>query len=187
MSRRRFLFSAGATSATLLFRLGPAAVAAIAQAACSARQGEQGFVVLGDDAGRDFAAIAARVIPTTDTPGATEAGVVHFFDQAFATEMAGALPWALEELSNLNASLGVRFVELLPAAQDDALRAIENGRFFELVRLMTLFGFFSMSGYGGNRDHVGWELIGFDGHHGAWSYPFGYYDAEAAKEPGSEV
>ena len=27
------------------------------------------------------------------------------------------------------------------------------------------------------RNHVGWELIGFEGHNGAWEYPFGHYDA----------
>jgi hypothetical protein len=38
-----------------------------------------------------------------------------------------------------------------------------------------------MSRYGGNREQVGWSLIGFEGHHGAWTYPFGYYDAEASR------
>ena len=28
----------------------------------------------------DIRAIAARIVPTTDTPGATEAGVVYFID-----------------------------------------------------------------------------------------------------------
>ena len=38
-----------------------------------------------------------------------------------------------------------------------------------------------MRSYGGNQDHVGWDLIGFGGHHGGWAYPFGYYDAEYAQ------
>ena len=33
-----------------------------------------------------------------------------------------------------------------------------------------------MSRYGGNRNGVGWALVGFDGH-GAATAPFGYYDA----------
>ncbi len=185
LSRRRFLLSAGATSTTLLCRLGPAAIALLAQAACSAKQDAAAFTVLGVEPARDFAAMAARVIPTTETPGATEAGVIHFFDQAFATDMAEAMPWALAELSNFNATLGTNFAGLSPGAQDDALRAIESGPFFELVRLMTLFGFFAMSRYGGNRDSVGWSLVGFDGHHGAWTYPFGFYDA-AAQESSSD-
>jgi len=44
-------------------------------------------------------------------------------------------------------------------------------------RNLTMFGFFAMSRHGGNRDHVSWKLIGYEGHHGAWAPPFGYYDA----------
>jgi hypothetical protein len=180
LSRRGFLQSAGAATGTLLFRIGPAGIAVLAQAACSAKHGNAGYTALGEQDARDFAAMAARIIPTTDTPGASEAGVIHFFDQAFASDMAEALPWAQGELAGMNADLGGRFADLEADAQDNALRGIESGAFFELVRVMTLFGFFAMSRYGGNREQVGWSLIGFDGHHGAWNYPFGYYDAEAS-------
>ena len=47
---------------------------------------------------------------------------------------------------------------------------------------MTVFGFFAMEKYGGNRDQVGWDLIGFEGDHGPWQYPFGYYDAQVRGE-----
>jgi gluconate 2-dehydrogenase gamma chain len=182
LSRRGFLQSAGAATGGFLFRIAPAGIATLAQAACSARDGNTGYAALGAQDARDFAAMAARILPTTDTPGAAEAGVIHFFDQAFASDMAEALPWAERELSGMNASLGGRFAELAPDAQDDALRSIESGAFFDLVRVMTLFGFFAMSRYGGNREQVGWNLIGFEGHHGAWAYPFGYYDAEASRD-----
>lgn len=182
LSRRGFLQSAGAATGTFLFRITPAGIAAIAQAACSAKSGNGSYTALGDDDARDFAAMAARIIPTTDTPGATEAGVIHFFDQAFASDMADELPGALGELAGMNASIGGRFADLAPEAQDNALQSIESSAFFDLVWSTTLFGFFSMSRYGGNRDHIGWKLIGFDGHHGAWSYPFGYYDAEESTE-----
>ena len=29
---------------------------------------------------------------------------------------------------------------------------------------------------------VGWELVGFEGDHGPWTYPFGYYDAQVHGE-----
>lgn len=181
LSRRGFLQSSGAAAGTLLLRIGPAGIATLAQAACSAKDGNAGYTTLGEQDARDFAAMAARIIPTTDTPGATEAGVIHFFDQAFASDMAEALPWAQDELAGMNAGLGGRFADLEADAQDNALRRIERGAFFELVRVMTLFGFFAMTRYGGNREQVGWNLIGFDGHHGPWTYPFGYYDAEASR------
>jgi len=187
VSRRSFLQLAGALSTTSYLRLSGAALATIAQSACSAEQESSAFLTLGADEARDFAAIAARIIPTTETPGATEAGVIHFFDNAFAGEMSGDLSTARAGLADFNAALAEsghsgRFDELTEDAQDDFLRSHEAGDFFGLVREMTLFGFFAMSSYGGNKDHVGWDLIGFEGHHGAWSYPFGHYDAEYTKE-----
>ncbi len=41
----------------------------------------------------------------------------------------------------------------------------------------SLAGMFAMPSYGGNRDHVGWSLLGFPHQH-AWQPPFGHYDAQ---------
>ena len=35
--------------------------------------------------------------------------------------------------------------------------------------------------HGGNKNHASWDLVGYKGHHGAWTAPFGHYDAEYAK------
>ncbi len=187
VSRRNFLQLAGALSATGYLRLSGAALATLTQAACAAEQAGDAFLALGADEARDFAAIAARIIPTTATPGATEAGVIHFFDKAFVDAMSQELDVARNGLAEFNAALAAsghsgRFGALGEDAQDDFLRSQEHSDFFGLVREMTIFGFFAMSSYGGNKDHISWELIGFEGHHGAWTYPFGYYDAEYAKE-----
>ena len=109
-----------------------------------------------------------------------EAGVIHFFDKAFATDMSDKLDEARTGLEALNAEIpgGEVFAELSTDAQNERLRAIEGTAFFDLMRQMTIFGFLAMSEYGGNRDHVGWDLIGFKGHNGGWQYPFGYYDAQ---------
>ena len=171
LTRRGFLASASAAAAGSLFRIGAPALAALGQAACSARDDAAAYVVLGSDEAADFRAIAARIIPTTDTPGADEAGVIHFFDRAFADHMQGSLAFAsLDETS-----------------QDAALAGIEGEPFFELMRAMTIFGFFAMQEHGGNRDNVGWKLVGFEGDRGAWLYPFGYYDAQVHRgETGDE-
>ena len=188
VSRRQFLRSASSLSGIVYLRLTGPALAAIAQAACAAKQESASYRVLGKIEAADFEAIAARIIPTTDTPGATEAGVIHFFDNAFADEMSDRLDDARAGLSDPNASIkdsgsiADRFSDLDPGAQDVFLHTQDTSEFFNLVRLMTIFGFFSMSEYGGNNTHVGWDLIGFEGHHGAWTYPFGYYDAEHGKE-----
>lgn len=182
ISRRGFLSAYGMLAGASMLRTSVPAVAAIAQAACSARDAGATFTTLGADEAADFAAVAARLIPTTDTPGASEAGVIHFYDRAWGDELA----WALESmrglLETLNRAAGTRFSTLGHDDQDALLRAHENDGRFELLRLTTVFGFFAMDKYGGNRDHVSWTLIGFDGHHVAWHPPFGHYDAEHAKE-----
>jgi hypothetical protein len=188
VSRRRFLKSSGALAGASLLRITAPSLLAITEAACTAKQEAAAFKVLGELEAADFAAIAARIIPTTETPGATEAGVIYFFDNAFAAEMS----WALEDmragLAALNATLTddyankSHFFDLAENDQDAVLSTNEATEFFELCWLTTMFGFFSMSKHGGNKDHVAWDLIGFEGHHGAWDYPFGYYDAEYAKE-----
>ena len=182
LSRRRFVQSAGVSAGASLVRVTAPALAAIAQSACSARDEGTSFITLKADEVADFTAIAARLIPTTDTPGATEAGVIHFYDRAWGDELA----WALEDmrglLQTINAATGKRFAMLDADAQDAALRAHESDDRFEFLRLTTIFGFFAMEKYGGNKGHVSWDLIGFGQHHGAWAPPFGYYDAEYAKE-----
>ena len=180
LSRRGFLQSVGAISGATWLRIGAPALVGIAQAACSAKDAGASFILLGEAEAADFAAIAARIIPTTDTPGATEAGVIYFFDRAFAEEKSGSLNAARDGLAELNATFrnGTRFADLDATQQDAVLSGIENGAFFNLMRMMTIFGFFAMTSYGGNKDHVAWELIDFKGHHGAWQNPFGYYDAE---------
>ena len=182
MSRRRFVQSAGAAAGASLLRVSAASLAAMAQAACSARDTGAAFATLDATEAADFAAIAARLIPTTDTPGATEAGVIHFYDRAWGDEMA----WALEDvrgfLQTLNESHGQRFAELDTDAQDATLSDHEEDGRFGLLWLTTMFGFFAMEKHGGNKNHVSWDLIGFEGHKGAWTPPFGYYDAQYEKE-----
>jgi len=184
VSRRQFLQSAGSLSGIAYLRLTGPALVGIAQAASASNSESAPYRVLGNAEAADLKAIAARIIPTTDTPGATEAGVIHFFDNAFADEMSDQLDAARAGLAAFNASIkdassmADRFSDLDPGAQDVFLHTQDTSEFFELVRLMTIFGFFAMSQYGGNQDHVGWDLIGFEGHHGGWTYPFGYYDAE---------
>jgi gluconate 2-dehydrogenase gamma chain len=68
---------------------------------------------------------------------------------------------------------GKSFAALAPGQQDDVLKGVEGGNikfknvdgktFFKLFLQNTTEGFFSDPIYGGNRDMVGWKLIGFPG------------------------
>jgi len=184
VSRRAFLQSSGALAASAsMLRVTAPSLLAIAQAACTARDEGSAFTVLDDDEAADVVAIAARIIPTTDTPGATEAGVVYFFDRALGDEMRDALEPLRAFLEQLNDSVsgGRRFGDIGVDEQDSLLEANQDEGGFELCRVMTIFGFFAMPAYGGNRGQVAWNLVGFQGHQGAWSAPFGYYDAEVTR------
>ncbi len=129
-------------------------------------------------------AITARILPTDDLPGAVEAGCVGFIDKALAHEDAAALPAyrsALRELDRVcHRAEGDRFAALEPAVQDRILAALEEGRlagwkpeaadpvaFFATIRMHTILGFVLDPRHGGNRDHVGWQVMGYPGpvHH----------------------
>jgi hypothetical protein len=178
VSRRSFLKSTGAATGASLFRIGAPSLAAIAQAACTARDEAAPFATLGADEAADFAAMAARIIPTTDTPGAAEAQVIYFWDNVLGGTQKRFLGDLRSFRDDINAGLDAAFSELSEADQDATLRMMEQDMRFELCRQLTIFGFFAMEKHGGNKGHVSWDLVGFKGHHGAWAPPFGYYDAE---------
>src|SRR5262249_26312627 len=52
----------------------------------SAAEGDVSFLSAAEAA--DIEAVAAQIIPTDDTPGAKEAGVIHFIDRALGTVLA---------------------------------------------------------------------------------------------------
>lgn len=65
------------------------------------------------------------------------------------------------------------FAELSPTHQDEILTALDTGTlkfdelpakvFFEMLLQNTVEGYFGDPLYGGNRDKVGWKLVGFPG------------------------
>jgi gluconate 2-dehydrogenase gamma chain len=121
--------------------------------------------------------MAARIIPTDDTPGAREAKVIYFIDRALTTFDRDKQPLYTQGLRDLLTKTrelfpsADKFSSLTSAQQIQLLTAIERAPFFEQVRLHTIIGFFADPKYGGNRDKIGWKLIGFeDKFH--WSPPF---------------
>jgi gluconate 2-dehydrogenase gamma chain len=186
-SRRAFLRASGGAAGGALLALHAPALLSVAKAATAAHAAGAAFVNLAPAEAAAFEAIAARIIPTDDTPGAREAGVIHFIDQALGDFMSGAandLRAGLAVLEALagDAEEGKRFAELAPDRQDALLREIEQGPFFGLMHYLTVAGMFALPSYGGNRDYTGWKLLGFTHQH-VWVPPFGYYDAEAMDRP----
>ena len=132
-------------------------------------------------------AIAAAIIPTTDTPGAREAGVIYFMDRALRTFAAdqqkpfadGLAAFAAKAKELFPNSAG--FASLTAAQQADVLKAMEKTPAFGMFRFTTVVGFLCNPESGGNRDQVGWKVIGFEPSV-ANTPPFGYYDAEYLAE-----
>lgn len=148
-------------------------------------------------------AIASRIFPTTDTPGAREAGAICYIDHALADAYRDLLPRYRRGLRALNRYTrekhGQAFPALSESQQDVVITDLEAGRvagvpnggeFFELVRCHVLEGVFGEPGYGGNREMVGWRLVGFPGQQ--FGYPDPYINRVvdlppvAADEPGKE-
>ena len=122
---------------------------------------------------REVEAIAAAIIPTDETPGAREAGVIHFIDRAMPV-LGDAVKAAYRKgLADLGP-----FASLDEPARIASLKSIETTPFFLMLRMHTIMGFLADPKYGGNRGRAGWKLIGFQGAH-AYEPPFGFYDREA--------
>lgn len=138
----------------------------------------------------DVDAIAAEIVPTDDTPGAREAGVVWFVDRSLRTWAAPGAPQFRRGLHGFQSAFaaahaGRTFATATAAERHAWLKSVERGEFFGQVRLATLLGMFANPSYGGNRDGVGWRLIGFEDAHG-FAPPFGWYDRDYpgfVKEP----
>lgn len=179
ISRRRFIAGGAVYGGALWLTLNlprPRAAEAAKQTAKRA--------TLGEGEWRTVEAVCGRIVPADRDPGAVEAGCVNFIDKALAHEDAALAPVyrrclaALEDVSRRRHRKA--FVAIGPARQDALLADLQDGRapewqeasmsapdFFETLRAHTLIGLLADPRYGGNRDHIGWKLVGYPGprHH----------------------
>lgn len=182
LSRREFLRSATESAQGSLLILSAPTLLLAGQQAHAAMEAGEAFTTLAADEAIEFAAIAARIIPTDETPGANEAGVIYFIDRILGGSRAEFLPALRQGLAELQQSAnssygGTSFSSLAEDQQDSLLRSIERTDFFNTLHYLTIAGMFSSPALGGNRDRVGWQLLGFEARH-AWMPPYGYYDAQ---------
>lgn len=184
-SRRAFLRASGSLAGGSWLALQFPGLLAAAEAAAAARHAGAGFLHLAAAEAAALEAVAARIIPSDETPGAGETGVIYFIDQAlggFMAEAADELRRGIESLDGLAAPAGRPFADLDAEAQDTILRGIDATPFFGLMQFLTVAGMFSLPSHGGNRGYAGWKLLGFEHRHG-WAPPFGFYDAAVAGSP----
>lgn len=184
-ARRAFLMLAGGTLGASCLGLRWAEVARAAQAAADAPPGGAALSFLAPAEAAEVDAISAQIIPTDATPGAREAGVVVFVDRALGSFYAREAAVFRSGLADFNARLqawrqgATSFAALAADDQIAFLHTVEGTPFFGVMRTLTVLGMFASPAYGGNRDGVGWKLLGFENLH-AFEPPFGYYDRDYA-------
>lgn len=129
-------------------------------------------------------ALTSRILPSADgRPGAHEAGVVYFIDKSLATFNAAQRKLYAAGVNDLNRRAGRKskgaagFTALTAAEQDEVLHDIEKTPFFQTARFDTIVGTFALPTFGGNRDYLGWHMLGFE-HQPRFQAPFGFYDAD---------
>jgi gluconate 2-dehydrogenase gamma chain len=185
LSRRSLLHAIAAAMAGAAVPFGWTEIAEAANhlhAAAQAGEGRKASFLSASEA-VDVEAVASQIIPTDDFPGAREAGVVHFIDRALATFLSQLAADYRVQLAAFQAAFRQRhpsvasFALLDSEGQIEYLKEVDRTPFFATTRLLTLLGMFSLPGYGGNRDGVGWTLIGFEDAH-VFRPPFGYYDRD---------
>ncbi|HTJ15684.1 MAG TPA: gluconate 2-dehydrogenase subunit 3 family protein [Steroidobacteraceae bacterium] len=184
LSRRTFLRVAGGALGGAWLTLDLSKVAQAAHDAHEAREaGALNTSFLSRAELADVDAITAQIIPTDDTPGAREAGVALFIDRALATFFGRMAPDFRSQLAAFRLRCQAQhpdagsFAALSNEQQIAFLKQVDRTPFFERVRLLTLVGMFAMPKYGGNRDGIGWKLLGFQDQH-IFTPPFGYYDRD---------
>jgi len=184
LSRRTFLRVAGGALGGAWLTLDLSKVAQAAHDAHEAREaGALNTSFLSRAELADVDAITAQIIPTDDTTGAREAGVALFIDRALATFFGRMAPDFRSQLAAFRLRCQAQhpdagsFAALSNEQQIAFLKQVDRTPFFERVRLLTLVGMFAMPKYGGNRDGIGWKLLGFQDQH-IFTPPFGYYDRD---------
>ncbi len=200
LSRRNFLLRAGTgLSAAWISAHWPAMLSAATHAHRAAQSSAPPkFEFFTPEQAAEVDAITACIIPTNETAGAREAGVVYFIDRGLATFAVDDQKTYREGLPELQARVGemfpgtAKFSGLKPEQQDEVLHSFDENapatrrprrarpgaqNFFETVRQHTIAGFLVDPDYGGNHDGVGWKVIGREREH-MFAAPFGHYDKD---------
>lgn len=128
---------------------------------------EHGGAALGLHQMLTLAAIATQIIPTDDTPGAREAGVVDYIDTKIKNTEDLRLTYqnGLREIDQQSQKeYGRQFIALDQNQQRQLLKSMEQSPFFRGVRGDVIEAF--------AKSAVGRQLMGFPG----GAQPHGYHD-----------
>jgi gluconate 2-dehydrogenase gamma chain len=186
-SRRKFLKSSSSVFGASWLAINMPLILSASQSAVENKEAGAGYENISSEESVELSALVNQIIPSDETPGAAEIGVVYFIDAALGGFMTSAAPefrQGLEEFQQKTRSAYPdcdRFSALSLEQQTEMLKSVEETPLFGMLHFMTLCGMFCLPSYAGNRNNAGWDLIGFDHRH-AWQPPFGYYDATVNRQ-----
>lgn len=160
----------------------------------------------------DVEAICSTIIPTTDTPGAREAGVIYFIDRSLMTfamdqrepflqalaavrQITKTVFPAAENFASLTAEQQITTLKAVEATKPDEKRdanlaagakpsSIDGQQVIGTLRFATVLGFLANPEYGGNRNRAGWDVLNFKPAMAHFP-PFGFYDKEYREQHGA--
>ena len=185
LTRRQFLSDSSRTATAGWLTLQLPWLTALAACGHKDTGSNEQYAQLTPAEARAMRAFAEQIIPSgPDGPGAVELGAVTFVDRALgAPFFAASVPIVRTGLADLDARAhalkrGVEFASLAASQQIAIMRQIEHGEFFATARKLVIFGTFADASHGGNRDGIGWSIIGME-HRPSYEAPFGWYDAAA--------
>lgn len=207
-NRRNFLLrSCSSLTAIWLSAHWPALLSAASHARSAAQSPDTAKLeFFTADQAQEIDAITSRIIPTDQTPGAHEAGVVYFIDRALSTFAIDNQKIYREGLPEIQArthelfSVLDKFSAATPVQQDEVLHSFDQPAardrrpyrpraaaqsFFDTVRLHTVVAFLLDPDAGGDPHGIGWKVIDRERQH-MFQPPFGYYDKNyPGWQPGS--
>ncbi len=185
-SRRQFLMAVGnLASASWIAVNWPQIAAAAEHAGHDMTAAPARFTTLSAAEAAQVDAISNLIVPGGDTPGARDAHVPYFIDNALGSFFAAQRPSFRQGLAEFEKGYAARYgsaqpFSAAPEAQQIAwLKEVDKTPFFTAVRRLTILGLIALPQYGGNHDYLGWKLIGVENSH-VWEPPFGYYDRDYA-------
>jgi gluconate 2-dehydrogenase gamma chain len=187
VSRRGFLKAVASGTALLVLRRVDGGVTL--SKAMAAEMASSGHKFFDEHQWATVEALTAQIIPTDQYPGAKEAGVVNYIDIALATAYSEQQATYVQGIKGVDQSAEAmfgkdRFIDLTAQQQIALMEAMEadeapgeiwaelpaSSFFFDCLLTHTFEGFYADPSYGGNKDYVGWALVGFPGP----SQPRGY-------------
>jgi gluconate 2-dehydrogenase gamma chain len=185
--RRQFLAAVGSLASAGWIAMNWPQIAAAAEHAGHTASNEAGpptsITTLSAAQAAEVDAIVNQIVPGGATPGARDARVIYFIDNALGSFFAAQFPSFRQGLAEFESGYAARYgadkpFSAAPETQQVAwLKEVDKTPFFIAVRRLTVLGLIALPKYGGNRDNVGWKLIGVEDQH-YWEPPFGYYDKD---------